>query len=770
MSNLFSTSPAVIGSLLAAMVALPILIHLINRVRHRTVKWAAMDFLMVSHKKTRSWVWLKQWMLLVARIAALLVALMMLTRLRCDDAGIGQFAGVRTTHHYVLLDDSFSMSQQDSNGSAFDRALETISRIAAQAQSAPAQRVTLIRFSKAEPASADADAEVAIPWQPDIDNELADSGFSIRVANLKGDLATSTFPATIRAAAALTQPLIASRSGEDAVVYVLSDFREHDWESVHSETKSLVAMRQSGAEIRLVDCATAEIANVAITDLKAIGNLRVAGTPLMMQVDVENFGEDPIDGVQIQLSVQQRSDTGGADVDVSSISDDRKLPTAFIERIEPGSTGSAVFPIIFPQPGSHSIRAELTGDAVAIDDLRFATVAVTPQANVLIVDNPAQTNGSFLSLALNPGGMTGIVPEVRTREFLRDADNETMDSFDAVLLCDPGPLDPAAIDALESFADRGGGVAFFVGPETSPTDVNLKLYRNGAGIFPVALDQEIEIPELESRQGPDIVPRPHPVFAPVTGMKNSLLDLVQIDRVFSPTQEWLDRPPAHAETIATVRGDAALPLVVIGRHGGGHTAAILTTAGAQWNNWMRNATFPPILLLLEDYLARGKHTDSNWHVGDRIVTHQSATRFLPSMKIVVPAADNTLKVVEREMMIDADGEKLTGTLQDDVPHQFNAVSAEPGVYEFWFRTPEASDLVERIAVNVDSAESDLTLMSRTQLMDVLQDADPQLVGAEQFSIDPDQHASSSLNRLLLLLMAVILIAEPLLAWSTSYHH
>ena len=45
----------------------PVLIHLINMMRHQRVKWAAMDFLLKSYKKHRKWVWLKQLLLLLAR-------------------------------------------------------------------------------------------------------------------------------------------------------------------------------------------------------------------------------------------------------------------------------------------------------------------------------------------------------------------------------------------------------------------------------------------------------------------------------------------------------------------------------------------------------------------------------------------------------------------------------------------------------------------------------------------------------------------------------
>ena len=108
-TNLFTSSPAVWGGLIAGLVALPILIHLINLVRHKTIDWAAMEFLLKSHRKNRNWVWLKQMLLLLSRIAILLLGLFLLSQVGCENDRIAALLGGRSTHHYVLVDDIFSM-------------------------------------------------------------------------------------------------------------------------------------------------------------------------------------------------------------------------------------------------------------------------------------------------------------------------------------------------------------------------------------------------------------------------------------------------------------------------------------------------------------------------------------------------------------------------------------------------------------------------------------------------------------------------------------
>ena len=61
----FLYSPLTWGFLL---IGVPILVHLINLLRHRRQKWAAMEFLLESYRRNRRWVMLKQWLLLLARM------------------------------------------------------------------------------------------------------------------------------------------------------------------------------------------------------------------------------------------------------------------------------------------------------------------------------------------------------------------------------------------------------------------------------------------------------------------------------------------------------------------------------------------------------------------------------------------------------------------------------------------------------------------------------------------------------------------------------
>ena len=110
------------------LVLLPLLIHLINLVRQRRTQWAAMEFLMESYRKLRRWVWLKQALLIASRMLAVAIAVAMLAQWVSGSRWLAMISQ-STTHHYVILDDSASMSDTSSKGTAYQSALSAVQSI-----------------------------------------------------------------------------------------------------------------------------------------------------------------------------------------------------------------------------------------------------------------------------------------------------------------------------------------------------------------------------------------------------------------------------------------------------------------------------------------------------------------------------------------------------------------------------------------------------------------------------------------------------------------
>src|SRR5215218_2439862 len=76
--------------------SIPIIIHILNRRRFKTVTWAAMEFLLRAMKKNRRRLRFEQWLLLATRCLLVLLLGMALARpMGCNDSTLASLAGQR---------------------------------------------------------------------------------------------------------------------------------------------------------------------------------------------------------------------------------------------------------------------------------------------------------------------------------------------------------------------------------------------------------------------------------------------------------------------------------------------------------------------------------------------------------------------------------------------------------------------------------------------------------------------------------------------------
>src|SRR6185503_19486499 len=94
----------------AALAAIPIIIHILNRRRFKTVQWAAMEFLLRALRKNRRRIRFEQWLLLAVRCCVLLFLGLALARpLGCEDTTLASLAARRAGLHVFIIDNSYSM-------------------------------------------------------------------------------------------------------------------------------------------------------------------------------------------------------------------------------------------------------------------------------------------------------------------------------------------------------------------------------------------------------------------------------------------------------------------------------------------------------------------------------------------------------------------------------------------------------------------------------------------------------------------------------------
>ena len=94
------------------LIALPIIIHLINQHRHRTIPWAAMMFLMHAKRMSKGMARLRHFLILLMRVLAVAALIFVVSR-PLSGGWLGSIGMGRPDATLILLDRSPSMGMQD---------------------------------------------------------------------------------------------------------------------------------------------------------------------------------------------------------------------------------------------------------------------------------------------------------------------------------------------------------------------------------------------------------------------------------------------------------------------------------------------------------------------------------------------------------------------------------------------------------------------------------------------------------------------------------
>ena len=719
------------------LVGVPVLIHLINLMRHRRVKWAAMEFLLQSQKRHQKSILFKELLLLLLRMAAVAAVVFMLAQPLVRNQWGALFGGTKT-HHIVLLDDSFSMADHWADTSAFEQAKQVIARLAAQAehQDTP-QLFTVLRFSRAR--------QLGRGTQPDLLEEAVDAKLPANLEKVMGALKTSETAAEPQDALDAIDRLPPKSEDEDRVVYLVSDFRANQWQEPVALRKALQHLDETGAQLHLINCVDSLHQNLAITALRPGAGTRAAGVPLLVEVSVRNFGA--ANARQVSVSLEE---------------DGHARPAIVLEDIPPGKTLTRRFPVLFATAGEHEITARLQTDAVAADNIRSLVIDVAKAVDVLVVDgDPKGQDAFFLSTALAPGGKitSGLRPLIESPRYLRD---HSLEQFETIFLLNVPRLESNEIAALEAYVKAGGGVGFFLGELCRADFFNDQLFRGGEGLFPLPLAGPAELVVDRLEKAPDLEVTEHPIFSVFAGERNSFLSTVVVSRYFAAQKDWLPEPESSTRVIARLRNKA--PLAVEHKFGDGRVVAILTksspleTSLGSWNNWGRNnPSYVVAMLEMQSYLAAGRHPDTARLVGAPLDVKLDVAKYLPHVRFTLPP------------------ENGGGTLAVDAatsPGGNSAILSDTdasGIYQAQLTLTDGSQAIERFAYNVVPEEGDLTRLDGTKLAGQLAGIRYEFHQAGDINYNPQQLAGFNLSESLLYALVAILLAEQVLAYACSYH-
>jgi Aerotolerance regulator N-terminal/von Willebrand factor type A domain len=647
----------------AACGAIPIVIHFLNRRRHRRVQWAAMRFLLLASRRSARRLRLEQFLLLAVRIAVVVLVGLLVARPYFPASGLLPFVGTGV-HRIIVVDNSLSMSStmergtglRSGSGSRFDAALRRSHELLAMFS--PRDAVSIVTLSA--------------PATTVVGHAAFDRRFlSEAIDSIAPTQASTDIPGGVRAVLEILEG--SSSAPGNRAVYFVSDFQRSDWlqdsaiadqanggasGSLAGDLPTLAAaelgrladaMTNPSENLVLVQVDGDARRNASVASLSAESAFVAPGLPLRFEATVGNHGDMVLQGARVQFR------SGG-----------RILGESPVAKV--AADGEALVSVTaqFAVAGTHTVEARLLGvgeDHLAIDDTRFHTIEVREKTRVLIVDPRAsarfnESEGAYLAAALDPGSVASRTRLSLNRLMSGDREDASprfvspfsvelssehelayqgLPEFDVVALCNVPSLSRSDWERLASFVEQGGGLLVFLGDDVNVESYKMSESLEGGALLPATL-LEVARPAKSSTDAPG---RTEAVRLSREGLVHPFV------REFA-RQDSSGLFDARIEAYMRVRPDAATgevlwtytngqPAWILGSRGRGSVLLCTTSANMRWNTLPAKGDYVSLMLNAVSFAARGSRVLRNVDVGGVIRERLSAVEASLPISVSPPA-------------------------------------------------------------------------------------------------------------------------------------
>lgn len=619
-----------------AALAIPIIVHLLNRRRFKKLPWAAMRFLQVSLERNQRRMKVEDWILLLLRLA--LVALLALALARPAAAWLDSQSLGSKIASTIIIDSSGSMGRTD-------QGTEKTRFEIARGFGTEAIR-TLPRGSAASVIFA-ADSTGSGITEPTHDLNRAEKILEAENAQTLTNRSSDLMPAVKAALDSL-----ANRSAAQKELILVTDGDANAW----NQFESIIRVLESAPDdirsvIAMVGNNSGE--NLAITRLSQNTPITAVGQPVRLAVEISNFGANSFDDIPVQLTID--SNPVGEPVEIES------LPS--------GASRTLTMFAQLPSPGIHELAVSIPGnDAFPADDRRVLVVRAIEKERALLVDglpsrDPTDAETFFLENALVP-----VPPELKDSFFLgadritvaglEEIQAEALAEYRAVFLANVQDFSTTVTSKLKSFIINGGGLIVFPGSNINASWYNSELHKK-SGILPAEFGEIIPGKDDDTTLRLQASGYDHPLVELWNDPGAGTLGEVNIRRAYSLILAKENEQSQQANSVARVvlRYNTGSPAVVESDLGLGKVYQFSTTADTEWNNLPVQPAFLPIVhRVFGSVLARGD-AGLNVSVGDSFV-HQGPAEW-KNEKAMIYKPDSEGEGEFIKIAADGEGSRIT---------------------------------------------------------------------------------------------------------------
>ena len=697
-----------LGGLAAA--SIPVLIHLFNRNRFRTVKWGAMHLLDSAIKINKRRLKLEQLLLLLLRCC--IPAVLALLMARPVLSGFESLVGAAKTSLVIVLDNSYSMEYGGAASGNFHQAKEAAGKIIDDLGRGSDVSVVLMAGGVSTL----------------FDSPSFDLGrVSKETLGLDAGFGSASVPESLETGAGI----LAKMQHPYREMVVLSDFQKVSWSETEAPARARVAELLSKMPIKpqltLFHVGVEGRDNVSVDSLEFSRLVFGVRQPVQVRANLKNFGDRAYPDLKVYFRV------------------DGKERSAAQISLGPNEDRQVLFSHAFETAGSHVIEVFADADTLTADNSYQASIPVWDRVPVLLVNGdpgsgPLKGETDFLEIALQPFGIAKldltdlIAPRVVEA---RDLNPEAISKTRVVVLANVRQLTDAQLRALKDFVRDGGGLLIFPGDRLNVDWYNTTMTLDN-GLLPLQMTSLAGA--LDDQTAPARIVASHythPALEMFNDPRNGNLADGEV-------KLWYKTRPRPGDNNISILAqlDSGDPFLIEKKYGEGRVIQCTTPCDADWSNLPVRPFYLPLMQRLTTYLASTVFPPRNVDVGKPLLA------FLPK-------ADAGKKA----LLIDPAGNKqelaIVGKGVRSVV-EFNQ-TRRPGLY----RLTSPDNTTIHFVVNTARTESDLKQLSESERQTVAKSMKAMLVNthAEYKQLDQNRRFGREIWRPLLWALLGLVFGE-----------
>lgn len=467
----------------AALIAVPIVLHLIMRRKPRQVEFPALRFVAQRQETNQRRLRLRHLLLLLLRAMAILLLALALARPSVKMAGSfgSQEAPVAVA---LVFDTAPHMEYRAANQTRLEAAGEMALWLLRQLPSG--SRIAVLD-ARGGPAAFEVDLGSARE----------------RVRRLQTTAAARPLPGVIEEAVRL----LGTSELPNRELYVFSDLSRGSWTRQSASRLGDAASDVPDLAAYVIDVGVAQPENFGLGEPRLSDEVLSRGGTLRVQTSLRRLG--PAGERRVELLL----------LDPEGNEQPRDQEAV---RVEADGSQSVEFRLGGLEEGTHQGVVRLArGDALAADDVRYFTVDVQRPWPILVAaPDPPERYALYLAEALAPTiyrkrGQARFDPRVVALDRLAE---QSLDRYAAVLLLDPTPLGPATWKRLADYTAEGHGLGVFLG--RNATDIESFNAEQPQSLLPAPLLRQARRPDGDTHLAPGSYQ--HPLLAPMRSMAGDI--------------------------------------------------------------------------------------------------------------------------------------------------------------------------------------------------------------------------------------------------------